>query len=287
MTRSRFPALVAAIAAAGALIGLAAYRFGARPDPATSKANRDRLINSSQRVLATIAMSPLADAPDPAAIRAVLARAELAGPIAPERLGALLDEAADFLWRRFVENDPKSYSRWRMAKGDLRESRQDMLAYGDVADDYRFLGGGELPRDADLAGVFEFLFVRGLAAPDGASRPVALASEPRGLIVQPKVLTPEESGWETPRGTLGIEHWRGPVVATARRWWRPVRTEQDLLTRDGRAESATVGVIMELADGARRPFLIFYVWDPNDDRWRLCALAMTNYFPEKMTILEY
>jgi hypothetical protein len=77
------------------------------------------------------------------------------------------------------------------------------------------------------------------------------------------------------------------MAATMRCWWMPPVDTETLVKRYGEAAYADVGIILEYADGSRKPFVLAMIWDPGSKSWFVEHVIIYNYPAADVSALEY
>jgi hypothetical protein len=246
------------------------------------------------RAFATISMSPLRSFSDPADLGVKLAERMDVRPIGtPEGITdsatlSLHQAVADFLFHRFLQDSPARYREWREQHGYRAKSVEEMIARADLEYTYRLFTGGDLPPDITHEQAFDRLWAPSLEYGSGFNRPVAVAADRRGLSTVLGWWTSSNQERVSVEGELSRHLWRGGTAANMRNWWKPRFDAQELIKRDGRVLFAEVGLVVEYADGTRRPMVMNYARDPQHSEWVLLHVTAYN-FPSgsPLSPLEY
>lgn len=275
---------IGASAAGLALLGVFLWRLALWPAPAPDYTEQQ--IRAGQREYRTIAMRPLGDR---GAIREALDRMVWQNDPPPGcgSKQALLDEVADFLYFRFAQPSVEAYKAWRRSTGCRFKDLAESLRPWYVDEAYEAYFGEPFPDDPDVERLFDRFWSAGLEWGGGVNRPVALAEEPKGLACVFGTITPGDPRRAMLAGEMSADLWHGGIASTMRGWWRPAQSTRDLLKRHGRAHYAVVGVILEYADGSRRPLILTWPWDPHAQRWVLEDVNVKNFPAAALSAMEF
>lgn len=277
-----------------ALLGWVAWR---RTDPAPAEAvsrefdrNAAELFDRGQREYTTIAMRSMRELTDVAGARAALDSVVfLSEPAPPASKSALLDDVAAFLRLRFAAPSFDEYCAWRRASGKELISVGELVSTWCVDDRCP----DELGTPYEVSASSEELFRQFWdAAPkwkNGGAWPTKIAAEGKGFVI---ACGPFSSDAPTNRPSVGGEMprevWIGNIGGTSQPWWQtPGGKNGRLPDRFRSTQCAEVGMVMEYADGSRRPMVLTFLWDPVLNVWTLQWINLYNYPLEKVGPIEY
>jgi hypothetical protein len=243
---------------------------------------------------ARVAMSPLTSFSDPADLSVNLAQrmdTRSTGPpedVANADTRSLHRAVADFLYYRFLQDSPARYREWREQHGYRARTIDEMIAREDLDYTYTLFTGRKLPPDITPQQAFDKLWGPSLEYGSGFNRPVSVAVDRRGLTTVLGWWTSSNQERVSVEGELSRHLWRGGTAANMRSWWKPRLDAQELITRDTRVMFAEVGLLVEYADGTRRPMVMSYARDPQLSEWLLLHVTAYN-FPSgsPLSPLEY
>jgi len=249
----------------------------------------EAVLASGRDVYASIrTMAPL-DAPDQ--IRSALQHMTFEGEarrIDTARRQRLLDELADFFVNRFTADDARKYVDWRLSQGYAWRDLEDMDRQWSIREAHEVVFS-EPWKDGDdkRARAFLRFAEHSLKRGDGLNRPVAIAAEARGLVTRFDTLTAVYHSVGMLEGELGTKYWHGVNAATMRGWFKWKRTPEDTMKRQRRLDAALSGVVVEYADGSRRPILFEHWWDPIDRAWVLRRVSVMNFRHRNLSTMEF
>jgi hypothetical protein len=191
----------------------------------------------------------------------------------PFQAQALTEACAQFLEHRF--NGPiRDYADWRLQNGARWRSFDDMRALF-MVESYEIRLGKAWPADADLRDVFEEFAEAGLQRRGRSAevRGVLIADEAVGIAIAkatPRFPRPTDLRHH---GEMPLAREDRSMVGASAQWLVEPVTRTDLLTAGHDVIVARVGVVLEHADGVRRPLFLGWYWDPNTASWRLESLS--------------
>lgn len=200
----------------------------------------------------------------------------------------LLDEAGDFLYYRLAQDDPAVYVAWRSEHG-YRFLPFDAFAKENNLDAmHKEALGSPLPADATMESVYPQFWKVGSTLFGDVSKFEAIATDPAGTAVCIGKM-PLSSMRNRPRlrGTMG-DLWYGDSSATMRSWFQPPTSVKDMADPSSQVTVAEVAVLLEFANGDRRPFVMTYARDSTHQRWVLEFICQYNIPSNGMlSALEY
>lgn len=185
-------------------------------------------------------------------------------------------EVERFLYLRFGQPDPGPYIEWRRERGYIPTPWEQLRDWWDMEAVWPRLTGAELPGGASHEELFAEIFQPSLRARGGEAMPVRIAAEPEAVGIALHTMTRSEPWFGTIKTGMGEDLWEGRVSAAWCAWWKPPRTSDELLEEFGRVQSATVGAVMEMADGTRYPVMTYWVFDPVQKGWFLESMGTSN-----------
>lgn len=227
--------------------------------------------------------------PDEDSIRALLRTAPAMGAesVGEERYKALLDETAEFLYERFVKEDPRAYYEWRLSKGYLPQARSFLEEWWSVSAQYTKHGGEGNPSQITDEKIFEHLWISKRRSGEGFNLLTSLASGAEGWCLAFGDMTPGNPTRRLLECSLSSDTWHGAISSTHCAWFEAPRPYKQRL-RDGEpVQYASVGVIGGYADGSRRPLVMTFVWDDLASRWDLQILNTNNEPSLKLLSIDY
>lgn len=273
--------------ASGALIVVAIWVIGAMSarlgtgespglSPTATHESSDDLLTRARRAFAAIEIDATC-LTSVAEVRAVLARSEVRDPelASDPRLAELLDQSAEFLCGRYGPSaNADQYIRWRRDQGYRWTDRDDLEINWTVHEAWPLIvtDGTPFPGYDHPDRVFAGLFGPVLDLGTGRNRPIGISADSAGLIVDRDYPTKSNPDLDLISGTFDEGLWHGRSVGTLCAFWQPPRAFDRALVIDGSVEVVRIGMIVEFADGSRRPMIQKWLWDPKADRWFLYAL---------------
>jgi hypothetical protein len=207
--------------------------------------------------------------------------------VGKERWRELVHTAAEFVVRRFGRDDPAAYREWRLASGMKWRSREFLQQHWTIEEQYLKYAGKPLEPGVPLPEAFDLLW-RGKAETHGGfNRPVGMAGSTEGLSIVFGTMTPGNPVREHLTGRLSEELWHGGISGTHCAWLVPARPYRERIDAGETVEYASLGVIMEHADGSRRPLIMTFFWEPLTARWELQILNTNNEPSAKRVAFDY
>lgn len=190
-------------------------------------------------------------------------------------LEGLRAEAREVLRLRFGTHDPDEYIQWRQSRGYKLKPLEELDRLWDVSVQYQEMSGSPLSKGTPLPEVFRFFHKNLLEYRGLTNRLTAVPAEAGGVGIVTGTMTPAD-----PRrnalysGTLGPEVWYGQISATHRSIWTPPRRSVEMLAAGENVPFADVGIVLEFADGSRRPIWMTFIRDGS--QWYIEHLNVNN-----------
>jgi hypothetical protein len=268
-------------------VGVAAWRVA--PSPKDADITAERLRERGSEAYRQVDLIPLTALGSREEVRqAVTAVDFIDGELATaNQRTILLGEAADFLYYRYAQSSVETYKAWRLGEGYRWRPLEVMLDPWYVDRGYKVYFDEEPPPELDLEAAFDRFWSAALDYGDGANRVVALPGEAKGLLCRFSRVTRAKPTAEPVGGEIPFELWYGGVAMTMRAWFEPPRAKSDVLAINGETLAAEIGLVLEFADGRRRPLFLTYYWDPAGRRWWLEHVNQNNDDWRKVSALEY
>lgn len=296
----RFHALRAAVAVA-VTVSMGAYlvsRFrGVKEEAAVTRVTAERLALRAEPIYArldTVSLDPLRpdrDHADPtraiASIRSAYQSASRAGdPAATDgHADALCELAAEFVYWRFVNDDPVKYRAWRASRSERFRPKEELTQRLYIPSDYESVYQEPFP---GFEPAFDRMFTDSTRRGDGKNTPVGICLGPRGIRIAAARINPNIDEWPVPLGDESDrEYWFGIFNGAMRNWFTSPTAFRDLYTRGDELLGATVATVMSFADGSRRPVMLFLYFDPAIGAWSIDKVATYNTPMDGISILEF
>jgi len=215
--------------------------------------------------------------------------ADVRGSLKDQRAStaALLQDAAEFVRLRFIARDFDAYVAWRTGHGFRWKTLDSLEKTWTVVSDYPAVFGVPAPRDADIPRFMRDYWSIALDRTGGMNNPARIATHSPGVVVRLAHATSRNAARSLLDGSLGTTLWHGPSSATMRSWFVPPTSRQKLIAEHGGVDAAEIGLILEFADGSRRPLQLGYFFDPVPSKWMLEHVNMNNTNAMTETCLEY
>ena len=208
-------------------------------------------------------------------------------PCEPRLTEALRREVAEFLVHRFGAGGCAAYIAWRQSGGDRLRSITEMEKKWLISDDYQLTFNAPLRPDEDAIRVFEQFWASNFTVRSGSTKPTQLASDGGGLVMVVGTLRDARGDYPPIAGKYGMPLWHGKVAGTNRAWFEPARSIKELLAAQGSVRCASVGLIAQVQDGSRRPWILTYVLDTAREKWMLTSFCQNNYHRDQITVIDY
>ncbi len=187
----------------------------------------------------------------------------------------LLRTASEFIYFRFVRNDPQNYIAWRLGRGDRFRDRDELYGKLQVALDYEELFGQTLSDETPIRDAFLKLYAYQESHWGDTYTPVGLAVDPASVMVVVLKINPIVG----PQGVdLGDEasnrFWLETRQGTHRGWFTGAAHEELLgLNNMTSFQSGTVGFILEYSNGERRAVYLSCRRPTNGGGWLISSVA--------------
>ena len=210
----------------------------------------------------------------------------VADPPSAELVPALRQAFSEWLAVRFVAVDVGEYQTWRQKNGYLPLDRAELnSAWNHLSKDYKRTFGENLPADFDISKAFVRLWP--VTSDKPFNRPVAISSEPAGMIFSLATRKAIEPIYPDLDGSLGSAVWVGNISKYMRSWWKPPRSIEQLGKSSSPIHLGVAGALIEYADGSRRPLTAGFFYDSQEKRWMLDWVAIQNEPSRELEGFEY
>jgi hypothetical protein len=274
----RWVFVISALAACG--LSYVALRNTSESDADARQAERRKTASdleaAGREEFKKLAYTDLSSFASIADVRELLDRMSLNGspPMGTGTVDQVLDEAAEFIYYRFVTHDAAEFRRWRQATGAQPVPLETMVREKLPPKAYDYYTGEPMPTGASLEQVFDRLWSASTIVP--RCKAVRISSERKGLAAAFGVLTRSDEQRVPIGGEMAGEVWQGSISVSLPSWWHAQLSQGDLLHRYGRIPYADVGMVMEFENGARYPVELTFYWDESTRLWRLEFVNLYN-----------
>lgn len=278
-----------ALLAGAALVALAlgawtAWRVTNIPDADDRAREASRLLEEGRDAYRRVEMLPVESFAGAADVRRALDAMTIRGDLAlnaAER-DAMLAHLAGFVYYRFVQPDPEAYIRWRREEGyTLRDA--DAMAMLGMEAIHRQAFDRPPENGATVDQVFRALLAAERPRDTAAWRATRLPAAALGMACVAGTITLDRMQRAPVSGEMPADLWQGRVGGAVPNWFRRGRSIDELLRSEPGVEYADAGLVVEFADGSRRPLVVTLIRDPGDGRWRIEYLLVWNYPLERLT----
>ncbi len=244
------------------------------------------LSRQAQARFASLPTTPL-DTPESRAAAAEFLATRFARDSDPSFSDGALRAAAqtivDFLAVRST-GDPDDYARWAESRSHRARSDWPDWPPGNNETVYRQIAaqslGGRLPSTFTPQTFFRSEYRADLSLQDGALRPVALCVGPNASESMLTVFTHPADHFQDAEQIqslgLGDEVWVGGITSSARRFFDPPATLEDILRSHGSARVLRTFVAYEGPTGLRVPLELWLVYDPDRRQWHIHRMFQNN-----------
>lgn len=187
----------------------------------------------------------------------------------------------EFLSLYCLNGSAELYSQWRSAQGYRLRSRSEIDADGWTIDDSHdfvmtFSDGNQLASTASASIDNEFAFFwnvsRQIGA--GANAPRKICADARGCTATISLVPQSARAQLSLNGGLDATQWYGGISTGGRRWWK---RNQELAPGNQPVHKAEVGILLEFANGSRRPLFLSATCIHPPDGWVLDGARVANY----------
>lgn len=203
--------------------------------------------------------------------------------LSSEEIRQAADVVAELLVERFGAGaTPESFAQWRKRSGYRERTMESLRAFRVLDDLYLARMGKPLPEKPEHASTFVEMWrsePTGGSAGSGDIRingPLRVVADSRALAVSARNLTEGNPVLPDLREVdLPFEYWHGGSLMGWVSWWEPATPDRELWTKFGRSKTVSFGMVLEYADGQRRPVQVWLVWDPDRSRWFVQGVGVT------------
>lgn len=184
----------------------------------------------------------------------------------------LADEVAGMLSARFAEGtDSSAYTAWRETSGYTRRPLDVLRKSWFLDTAYEAYHGNRPPSDLNWDAYFDAMIVGQDAFGGGRTKPRGVSIEPSLVRVSVKRLTRADPRWPPLDGPIGDALDFGGPTHISSPWWSAPTSSGELLALHGEVRAAAVGVLIEYADGVRRPVGFSLFQNPTTRTWYIEA----------------
>lgn len=270
------------------IAGLAVLRSGlltGRAAAERAEATHRASIREGDRIYASVELADIGALGSPEAARTHLRGVAAGSAATSPDVDEIADLAGEFVYYRFGQPSADEYKRWRRARGEELIDPARLRGWH-VSEDYARCTGRAYPGDDAIEAVFNEFWIVERNAPKGNLRVRALASEPMGVCIAWGELGPAgEGAWPRLTGHLDEAAWEGTRTLGFRVWWQhPSFSLSEAIKSSSRTRVAAIGIIVELQDGNRFPLRLAMYQHPQERRWRIHGVGITNEDPVLFTV---
>lgn len=208
--------------------------------------------------------------------------------LAADRRLSVAQAAADFLYFRFSQSDPKRYIEWRRSEGYEFLDFDEFVADRNFTVVHRVALGAEIPAGATMESMFESFWNVGADYFGDSDRPVAIAKHPGIAFVSGRMAVSAPQLRPKLSGTMGEVGWYGANGATMRPWFRGPSRPEEMADKSDHVEVVDAGALIKYADGDTRPLVMTFARDAKRGRWQLAYVCQYNVSLDgRVSALEY
>lgn len=278
-------ALVAALLACGFLV----FRSNILARPSNPIA---QTAAAAQPIFHSLTFEPITSRDQ---LLSLAARAEINATSDTKALVPALQTAfSEWLIARLQSQSPEIYRSWRKQHGYIPLDAKDMSSlWNRVPEDHKARFGSALAENFDTAAEFDRLWP--LAWADPTNRPAKVCTDPKGFILSVVNRPASFPSFPDVNGSLGSSVWVGQISKYMRSWWKPPRSIEQIAHQiskqtvqgNGSITLAIAGVMLEFADGTKRPLCAGFFFDPVSTTWQLDWVSLQNDANQDLAIFEY
>lgn len=190
---------------------------------------------------------------------------------------ALLDEpsvrgmirtASEFLYYRFLRDDPRAYIAWRLERGDRFRDRETMFVQYQVAYDYEELFGEPFPEESLVQDMFVRFYEHQRSLWGEHHTPVGYGVDPASVLMITAVQDPVMGAGGVDLGDSELNRlWFGEKSSSHRSWFAGAVDMRTVNTNQQKYQVGTVGFVIEYKDGERRVVTLPMVRPIDGGRW--------------------
>lgn len=183
------------------------------------------------------------------------------------RSRTLLSEVASFLRLRLRGDSPSDYVAWRRARGYDWRPYQELVDLA-IVDAFRVRTSRKWSASDPIEERFAQMWRSAREWKGHVNVPVGIGTSKESMGVVWGSINWRQSSTYRPIGTVIPAAGRDQTGSlTSVQWLTPARNRATLLKENEAVEFAAIGVLIEYADGSRRPLTLTFLWDPQTRRW--------------------
>lgn len=192
---------------------------------------------------------------------------------------SLLRTASEFIYYRFVRDNPEDYIAWRLERGDRFIDHETLYGEYQIAWDYEFFFHDVLADDAPIRETFITFFTHQRSLWGEHYTPVGYAIDPESVLVLIETEDPLIGSQGVDLGNPDLNKFWFETAGGANRSWftRGTDIRQQLMNSSlEKYQVGSVGFVLEFADGERRTVTLPMVRPLDGGKWSVEFLGTTD-----------
>ncbi len=212
-------------------------------------------------------------------IESVLERAKVYNQAGLEdsAIESIVRVASEFIYYRFILDDPERYIRWRLQRGDRFRDMEAMYVKAQVALDYEELFGESLTDQTPLSQSFTRLYEHQRSLWTSRYTPIGYAVDPESVLVVSATHHPIVGKQDIDLGDPQLNRlWLETLTGGHRSWFRGQTDHDQLEANLEKYQVATVGIVIEYENMERRTLYLGILRSSTGGDWSVEALSATD-----------
>ncbi len=185
--------------------------------------------------------------------------------------------ASEFIYYRFVLDDPERYIRWRLQRDDQFRGMEALYVKAQVALDYEEFFGESLTDQTPLSQSFTRLYEHQRSLWASRYTPIGYAVDPESVLVVSATHNPIVGEQDIDLGDPQLNRlWLETLVGGHRSWFRGKTDHDQLKANLEKYQVATVGIVIEYENMERRTLYLGILRSGTGGDWSVEALSATD-----------
>lgn len=196
-----------------------------------------------------------------------------------EAVESLLQTASEFIYYRFIRDDPEDYIAWRLRRGDRFREPETIYGKYQVAWDYEYFFEDKLPDDAPVRDTFIQFYEHQRSLWGDHYTPIGYAIDPESVLILIEVEDPLIGNQSVDLGNPDLNRFWFETAGGAHRSWftGEIDIRRQLMNSElKKYQVGTVGFVLEYADGERRTVTVPLARTIEGGKWSIEFLGTTD-----------
>ncbi len=185
--------------------------------------------------------------------------------------------ASEFIYYRFVLDDPQRYIRWRLQRGDRFRDMETLYVKAQVALDYEEFFGETLTDQTPLSKSFTRLYEHQKSLWTSRYTPIGYGVDPESVLVVSATYNPIVGKQDIDLGDPQLNRlWLETLTGGHRSWFRGNTDHDQAKANLEKYQVATVGIVIEYENRERRTLYLGLLRSGTGGDWSVEALSATD-----------